>query len=77
MTRYRNSPRILPDTLVPIEYGPDDEVPRMGWNGKLTLRGHQLRVSRALHRLDVVARANPTLTDAYYFSFRSPSTHDF
>ena len=69
ITRYRPSPRSLPDTLPPIEYGADDEVLRVGWNGKITFRGHQLRLSSALHRLEVAARPNPELADAHDFYF--------
>jgi transposase InsO family protein len=69
VTRYRPSPRSLPSTLPPIEYGPDDEVLRVGWNGKITFRGHRLRVSSALHRLDVAARPHPDIADAYDFYF--------
>ncbi|MFM0523294.1 IS481 family transposase [Caballeronia jiangsuensis] len=69
ITRYRSSPRAMPSTLAPIEYGPDDEVLRVGWNGKITFRGYQLRVSSALHRLDVAARMNPEIADAYDFYF--------
>lgn len=69
ITRYRSSPRAMPSTLAPIEYGPGDEVLRVGWNGKITFRGHPLRVSSALHRLDVAARMNPEIADAYDFYF--------
>lgn len=78
MTRYRASPRALPLTLAPIEYGPDDEVLRVGWNGKVTFRGHLLRVSSALHQLDVAARANPQTVDTYdlYFAHHRLMTFD-
>lgn len=78
MTRYRNSPRAMPSTLAPIEYGPDDEVLRVGWNGKVSFRGRPLRVSSALHRLDVAVRANPETTDAYdlYFLHHRLMTFD-
>ena len=68
-TRYRSSPRSLPSTLAPIEYGPEDEVVRVGWDGKLTFRGRRLRVSSALHTYHVAARPNPDIANAYDFYF--------
>jgi len=57
--RYRPSARAFPDTLPTPEYGPDDEVLRVGWNGKLVFRGLKLKVSNALQLMDVAARQNP------------------
>ena len=68
-TRYSVSPRAMPGTLPPLEYGACDEVLRVGWNGKVTFRGHQLRVSSALHRLDIAARPSSKVADAYDFYF--------
>jgi transposase InsO family protein len=78
ITRYRQSPRSLPSALPPIEYGPDDEVLRVGWNGKLRFRGHQLNVSSALHRLDVAVRPNPETPNAFdvYFAHHRLMTFD-
>jgi transposase InsO family protein len=78
MTRYRNSPRTMPSTLAPIEYGPDDQVLRVDWNGKVSFRGYRLRVSSALHRMDVAVRANPEIADAYdlYFLHHRLMTFD-
>jgi transposase InsO family protein len=76
--RYRPSPRAMPSTLAPVEYGPDDEVLRVGWNGKLTFRGHRLKVSSALHRMDVAARPSPRKADVYdlYFAHHRLMTFD-
>jgi transposase InsO family protein len=69
ITRYHPSPRAMPGTLPPIEYPLGDEVLRVGWNGKVNFRGHRLRVSSALHKLDIAARPNTTIADAYDFYF--------
>jgi hypothetical protein len=41
----------------------------VGWNGKLAFRGRQLKVSNALQRLEVAARANPQKADTFDFYF--------
>lgn len=58
-TRYRMSTRAMPETLAPIEYGPDDQVVTVGWNGELKFQGRQWRISSALHRLPVALRPDP------------------
>jgi transposase InsO family protein len=67
-TRYQASPRSYPETLPPIEYGPDDHVRKVQHGGWLTFRGRQLRVSKAFHGERIALR--PTTTDgrfeAYY-----------
>jgi transposase InsO family protein len=67
--RYRPSARAFPDTLPTPEYGPDDEVLRVGWNGKLVFRGLKLKVSNALQLMDVAARPNPEKADTFDFYF--------
>src|ERR1700734_3278073 len=67
--RYRPSARAFPDTLPTPEYGPDDEVLRVGWNGKLVFRGLKLKVSNALQLMDVAARQNPEKADTFDFYF--------
>jgi len=69
ITRYRPSVRSLPDTLPPIEYGPDDVVAEVGWDGKVRLAGRKLKVSNALHRLPIAFRpvaAVDGLYDVYF-----------
>lgn len=56
ITRYQPSPRPFPETLPSIDYGPDDEVVRVDWNGELRFRGQKFKVSSALHRHDVAVR---------------------
>jgi transposase InsO family protein len=57
--RYRSSPRAYSGQLAAIEYGPEDAVRVVGWNGAVTFQGLKLRVSNALHRLPVAFRADP------------------
>lgn len=56
ITRYQPSPRPFPEVLPTIEYGPDDEVVRVKWNGELRFHGQRFQVSSALHRHDVALR---------------------
>lgn len=56
MTRYRTSPRVFPEVLPQLTYGPDDTVVRVGWNGELRFGDRRFKVSSALHRLDVAVR---------------------
>lgn len=56
ITRYQPSQRSFPEMLPSIEYGPDDEVIRVDWNGELRFRGQKYKVSSALHRHDVAVR---------------------
>lgn len=55
-SRYQPSPRRFPETLPPIEYGPDDQVARVMTNGIVHLLGHTLKVSNALHGYAIAAR---------------------
>jgi transposase InsO family protein len=68
-SRYHPSPRVMPGALPPIEYSSSDEVLRVGWNGKVNFRGYRLRVSSALHKLDIAARPSNINADAYDFYF--------
>jgi transposase InsO family protein len=56
MTRYKPSPRVMPDHLPEPEYGPGDEVLRVNSNGVVRFRGERLRLSIALKGLYVAAR---------------------
>lgn len=60
ISRYRPSPRAFPDVLPPIEYGLDDEIIRVTWNGELRFRGQRYKLSSALNRHDVAVRPRPT-----------------
>jgi transposase InsO family protein len=73
VTRYRASERAFPETLPEPEYGPDDEIVRVGWHGRFTFRGRQLKVSRSLELTDVAARPNAEkdgLIDFYFYHHR-------
>jgi transposase InsO family protein len=67
ITRYRPSARRLPNTLPPLEYGPDDTVLRVQSNGRIRFKGRRLRVSKALYKLDIAARARADADDIYEF----------
>jgi len=54
--RYRASPRQMPSTLPAVEYGPGDIVRRVGNGGRISFRGHKLRVGKALVGQDVALR---------------------
>lgn len=58
--RYHPSLQAFPEALPAIEYGPNDEVIRVKWNGELRFRGGQYKLSSALHRQDVAVRPHPT-----------------
>ena len=46
-TRYQPSHRIYPEELAELEYGPQDEVRRVGPGGIVSYKGIQVRVGRA------------------------------
>jgi transposase InsO family protein len=56
LSRYRPSERPFPTTLAPIEYGPDDHVITVKWDGKLDFQGRRLKVSSALQHLPIALR---------------------
>jgi transposase InsO family protein len=67
--RYRVSDRPMPKKLVPFEYAPDDEVVKVGWNGKVRFKGRLLHVSTALDRTPIAMRPDPLhdgCFDAYF-----------
>src|SRR5262249_2811015 len=55
-TRYRPSPRAMPDHLPEPEYAPGDEVLKVNSNGLVRLHGEKLKLSIALRGLQVAAR---------------------
>lgn len=67
MTRYRPSARRFPKTLPPLEYGAHDTVLRVQSNGRIRFKGHRLRVSKALYRLDIAARERVDADGIYDF----------
>ncbi len=73
ISRYRPSPRTFPEALPAIEYGPDDEIVRVKWNGELRFRDRKFKVSNALHRYDVAIRPQPNedgVFDVYFAHHR-------
>jgi transposase InsO family protein len=65
VSRYRPSERVFPDTLAPIEYGPNDDVLTVKWDGKVVFKGHRLKVSNALHQLPIAFRPDPEQDGCY------------
>jgi transposase InsO family protein len=54
--RYSARSRSMPRPLPELEYGPDDLVRRVGDGGRISFRGHKLRVGKALVGQDVALR---------------------
>lgn len=69
ISRYQPSPRCLPDVLPEIEYGPDDEVQRVGWAGVMRFRGRKYKLSNALMHYDVALRPHPQTEGVYEVFF--------
>lgn len=69
VTRYRSSPRPYPAMLAPIEYGPDDLIVNVGWNGELRFKHRRFKLSNALHGLPVALRPDPQQSDQYDLYF--------
>ena len=63
--RYRPSPQSFPEKLPAIEYGPDDIITEVGWDGKIRFKGRRLKVPKALHRLPVAFRPVPAEDGTY------------
>ena len=63
-SRYRLSPRAFPQTLPPIEYGPDDQVRRVRPDGLVRFKGRGWRLTRGLIGYPVAIR--PTHPDGVH-----------
>ena len=73
ISRYRPSPRTFPEVFPAIEYGPDDEIVRVKWNGELRFRDRKFKVSNALHQCDVAIHPQPNedgVFDVYFAHHR-------
>lgn len=73
ITRYAPSPLAFPEALPAIEYGPDDEVVVVDWNGWFRFQNQDFKVSNALHRLPIALRPHSNsdgLFDAYFCHHR-------
>lgn len=55
-SRYSASMRSMPSKLPEVEYGPEDIVRRVGDGGRISIRGHKLRVGKALIGQDIALR---------------------
>lgn len=69
ISHYQASPIALPARLPPIEYGPDDHVVDVGWNGWIRFQGRDIKVSNALHRLPIALRPDPLLDGVFDLYF--------
>lgn len=67
--RYRSSPRAMPRTLPPIEYGPDALVRKVQYGGWVDLKGRQLRLSAGLRGQYVAFRPRPGIDGKYDILF--------
>lgn len=67
--RYRPSPRAYPERLPAIEYGPDDTVVKVKWNGEYRAFGRKGKVSNALMGLDIALRPSTKDADGVYDLF--------
>ncbi len=55
--RYRQSPRSLPETLPPIEYGPDDNVRKTDQNGDISFKNRRVHLGKAFRGEPIALRA--------------------
>jgi transposase InsO family protein len=62
--RYRPSSRSFPETLPPIEYGPDDMVRKANQDGDIHFKGRRVRLGKPFRGQPVALRA--TLEDGVY-----------
>lgn len=62
--RYQPSSRTLPKDLLPIEYGPDDQVRKVQYHGRVSFQGRWLLTSKGLKGEPVAFR--PTKHDGVY-----------
>ena len=67
ITRYRPSPRAMPEELPPIEYDSTDEVRMVDQCGKIGFRSQKIRVGKGCQGMPVAIR--PTTTDGLFEVF--------
>lgn len=63
-SRYDMSPRPFPETLAPIEYGPDDVVRKVCDKGQFSFNGRRHRIGKAFRGEPVALR--PSYEDGVY-----------
>src|SRR5438093_7162196 len=56
---YQPSPRLYPDVLPPIEYGPEDIVRKVQAEGLISYQNRTFRLSKAFRSLPVALRPTP------------------
>jgi transposase InsO family protein len=66
-SRYQVSCRSFPETLPPVEYGPDDLVRRVGDKGRISVHNRLFKVGKAFKGLPVAIR--PAAADGAYNVF--------
>lgn len=66
-SRYQASPRPFPEALPPVEYDSGELVRQVSIDGRITYKGHLLRVGKAFRGLPVVLR--PTQQDGIFNVF--------
>jgi transposase InsO family protein len=64
-SRYSASARAMPARLPPLEYAPGDIVRRVCDGGRISIKGHKLRVGKALVGQEVALRPRPEDDGAY------------
>ncbi|RYD99925.1 MAG: IS481 family transposase [Sphingobacteriales bacterium] len=69
VTRFRQSRLAYPEQLPEIVYPDEDLVETVGWNGHVKFHKRSFRVSNALHRYRIAARAVPGLDGIYDLYF--------
>lgn len=68
-SRYKPSLRAYPERLPAIEYGPDDTVVRVKWDGKFQAFGRNGKVSNALMGFDIALRPASQNAEGVYDLF--------
>lgn len=64
---YQPSQRSFPESLPPILYAPDDIIRMVDMEGRISFRGHAIKISKAFRYQPVAIR--PTTTDGYFDVF--------
>ena len=64
---YRPSSKKMPESLPEIEYGPDDHVRKVQFNGEIYFKGREFRVGQAFRGQPVAVR--PTAEDGVFKVF--------
>lgn len=71
-SRYQPSRRDFPEVLPAIEYGPNDRVCNVKWNGEVRFARRKLKVSNALNGMPIAFRATAadSVFDVYFCHHR-------